>query len=138
MIRALIVCNLTSTPTQRTAKNGTPYATARASVPMGDAGRVSCSLVAFNEQAVMRLIELREGATVAIAGTLKVATWQDRDGNHRPALDLVADEVASTTPRPRKRKESGDSASTSTRAHGPEADPFSDLPGAGDIDWLGA
>ena len=56
--------------------------------------------------------------------------WLAKDGTARPSLDLVADEVASTTPRPRKRKE--------TPASQPGGDPFGDLPGAGDVDWLGA
>jgi len=42
----------------------------------------------------------------------------------------VADEVASTTPRSRKRKERPVSQ--------PGGDPSADLPGAGDVDWLGA
>ena len=67
---------------------------------------------------------------MALAGTLKVSTWQAKDGTTRPALDLVADEVASTTPRPRKPKEQP--------ASQPGGDPFGDLPGAGDVDWLGA
>ena len=44
--------------------------------------------------------------------------------------ELVADEVASTTPRPRKRAERPDSR--------PAGQGFDDLPGAGDLDWLGA
>ena len=141
MIRALIVGELRDDPQERTAKNGTPYATARASVPMGDAGRVSCSVVAFNETAVTRLLQMRAGASVALAGTLKVAIWQDRDGNHRPALDLVVDEVASTTPKPKKRKSTGTSEQPPASGRGPSDlpdDPFTDLPGAGDLDWMGA
>ena len=58
------------------------------------------------------------------------ATWQAKDGTTRPSLDLVADEVATTTPRPRKRKEG---PTGPAGGHG-----FGDLPGAGDVDWMGA
>ena len=130
MIRALIPCELVATPQERTGKTGRPYALARVSVPQGEDGRLFCSVIAFNDDAVARLLQLKAGASVSLAGALKVGTWQAKDGTARPSLDLVADEVASTTPRPRKRKE--------TPASQPGGDPFGDLPGAGDVDWLGA
>lgn len=130
MIRALISGELVATPQERTGKTGKPYALARVSVPQGDEGRVFCSVIAFDESAVARLLQLKAGASVALAGALKAGVWQTKDGAARPSLDLVADEVASTTPRPRKRAERPDSPA------GGHA--FDDLPGAGDIDWLGA
>lgn len=130
MIRALITGELVANPQERTGKTGKAFAIARASVPQGDDGRVFCSVIAFNDDAVARLLQLKAGAAVALAGALKVGIWQAKEGSARPQLDLVADEVASTTPRPRKPK---------TQAGGASAgDPFGDLPGAGDIDWLGA
>ena len=130
MIRALITGELVATPLVRTGKTGKPFALARVAVPQGDEGRVYCSVIAFNDDAVTRLLQLKAGASVALAGTLKVSTWTARDGTTRPQLDLVADEAASTTPRPRKPKAQAGGASA--------GDPFGDLPGAGDVDWLGA
>lgn len=132
MIRALIVGELRDDPQQRTTKTGNPFAIARLTVPMGDAGRVTCSVVAFETEAVRRLLQLRAGASVAVAGVLKVATWQTRVGEVKPSLDVVADEVAATTPRPRKPK------ATLGGREQPGGDPFGDLPGAGDLDWMGA
>ena len=127
MNRALLIGELVAAPQERTAKNGRPFATARASIPQGDDGRVFCSVIAFDDDAVTRLLQLKTGASVALAGRLKVSVWTDKNGTARPSLDLVADEVASTTPRPRKRDS------------GPEnhvgGDSFDDLPGAGDMDW---
>ena len=77
-----------------------------------------------------RALPVEAGASVSLAGTLKVGTWQAKDGTARAQLDLVADEVASTTPRPRKRAERPGS--------GPVGHAFDDLPGAGDLDWMGA
>jgi len=130
MIRVLISGELVATPQVRTGKTGKPFALARVAVPQGDEGRVYCSVIAFNDDAVTRLLQLKAGASVALAGTLKVSTWTARDGTTRPQLDLVADEVASTTPRPRKRAERPGS--------GPVGHAFDDLPGAGDLDWMGA
>lgn len=137
MIRALIAGELVADPQQRTSKAGNAYALARVSVPQGDAGRLFCSVIAFEDAAVARLLQLRAGAAVSLAGTLKIATYQAKDGTVRPSLDLVADEVASTTPRPRKPKESPphDHGAQSPRAGQP--DPFGDLSGAGDVDWMG-
>lgn len=130
MIRALISGELAANPQERTGKTGKPFALARVSVPQGEEGRVFCSVIAFEEAAVSRLLQLKAGAAVSLAGALKVGTWQAKDGTARPSLDLVADEVASTTPRPRKPKAQAGSASA--------GDPFGDLPSAGDVDWLGA
>ena len=130
MIRALIAGELVATPQERTGKNGRAFALARVSVPQGDEGRIFCSVIAFHDDAVARLLQLKAGASLALAGTLKVSTWTAKDGTARPALDLMADEVASTTPRPRKRKEG---PTGPAGGHG-----FGDLPGAGDVDWMGA
>ncbi len=130
MIRCLLLAELVATPQERTTKTGKPFALARVSVPQGEDGRVFCSVIAFEEAAVGRLLQLKAGAAVSLAGALKVSTWQAKDGTARPSLDLVADEVASTTPRPRKPKAQAGGASA--------GDPFGDLPGAGDVDWLGA
>ncbi|MDO9597254.1 MAG: single-stranded DNA-binding protein [Azoarcus sp.] len=134
MIRALIVGELQSDPQQRTAKNGNPFALARLSVPMGEEGRISCSVIAFQSEAVTRLMQLRAGATVSAAGTMKVQSFTGKDGTMRPTLDIVADEIASTTPRPRKPKETPAGRAQSV----PPSEPFGDLPGHDDIDWMGA
>lgn len=130
MIRVLTFAEVVATPQERTTKAGKPFALARVAVPQGEGGRVFCSVIAFDEAAVARLLQLKAGASVALAGTLKVSTWTAKDGTTRPQLDLVADEVASTTPRPRKRAERPGS--------GPAGHTFDDLPGAGDLDWTGA
>lgn len=128
MIRALVVGELRADPQQRMGKNGKPYALARLSVPMGDQGRVSCSLIVFEAEAVTRLLQLRAGASVAAAGTLKVGVYEGNDGATRASLDMVADEIASTTPRPKKPR-----PAPAHRAHQGGGDPFDD-----DVDWMGA
>jgi len=128
MIRALIVGDLRAEPQQRMGKNGKPYALARLSVPMGDQGRVSCSLIVFEAEAVTRLLQLRAGASVAAAGTLKVGVYEGNDGATRASLDMVADEIASTTPRPKKPR-----PAPAHRGHQGGGDPFDD-----DVDWMGA
>lgn len=128
MIRALVVGDLRADPQQRTGKDGKPFALARLSVPMGDQGRVSCSVIAFEAEAVTRLLQLRAGASVAAAGTLKVGTF---DGTVRASLDMVADEIAATTPRPKKPRPAP--AHQVHQGGAAASDPFAD-----DVDWMGA
>lgn len=136
MIRALVTGELRADPQQRTSKNGDTFALARLSVPMNDQGRVSCSLIVFEGEAVKRLLQLRAGASVAAAGTLKVGTFNGNDGTTRPSLDMVADEIASTTPRPKKPKPT--QAHRGHQGGAAAGDPFGGMPGADDIDWMGA
>ena len=131
MIRALIVGELRADPQQRMGKNGKPYALARLSVPMGDQGRVSCSLIVFEAEAVTRLLQLRAGASVAAAGALKVGTFDGTDGTVRASLDMVADEIAATTPRPKRPKPAP--AHREHQGGAVAGDPFAD-----DVDWMGA
>lgn len=131
MIRALVTGELRADPQQRVAKNGNPFALARLSVPMGDQGRISCSLIAFEAEAVRRMMQMRAGAQVAAAGALKVGTYTAADGTSRPSLDLVADEVASSAPRPKKPR--AQAAPARQAQH--QSDPFGDLPGGGEIEW---
>lgn len=131
MIRALVVGELRADPQQRMGKNGKPFALARLSVPMHDQGRVSCSLIVFEAEAVTRLLQLRAGASVAAAGTLKVGTYESNDGATRASLDMVADEIASTTPRPKKPKPAP--AHREHQGGAAAGDPFAD-----DVDWTGA
>lgn len=131
MIRALVTGELRADPQQRVGKNGKPFALARLSVPMGDQGRVSCSLIVFEAEAVTRLLQLRAGASVAAAGALKVGTFDGTDGTVRASLDMVADEIAATTPRPKRPKPAP--AHREHQGGAVAGDPFAD-----DVDWMGA
>ena len=51
------------------------------------------NVIAFSESAQAALLALDDGDAAALAGTLTPKVWIDRDGNTRPALDLVAAQV---------------------------------------------
>ena len=109
MIRALISGELVAAPQERTGKTGKPFALARLSVKQDD-GWVSCSIIAF-DPAAARLLDLKTGAAVSVAGSLAAKVWIADDGTARPTLDLVADEVASVVPRSRPgRRDRGTAA----------------------------
>lgn len=93
MIDALIAGKVHGTPTQRTGKNGKPFALAKLRATSTDGEVQFVSVIAFDDGPVAALLGLKEGDSVAVTGPLKVGTWQDKDGNHRPALDVVAQQV---------------------------------------------
>lgn len=95
MIDALVTGKLIKAPESRTTKTGKPYATARMRVTTDQTNSALCSVVAFDPDAVAALLALNAGDAVSVAGPLKVSTWQDREGNAQPGLDLVADRVLS-------------------------------------------
>lgn len=116
MIRALITGELVADPQSRASKTGSTFAVCRVSVPQADAGRIYCSVIVFDDRAVERLLQLRAGASISVAGTMRLSTYQGKDGTTRPSLDMTADEVCSTTPRPKKPK--ADDGSIDGRAIG--------------------
>jgi len=95
MIDALIQGKVHGTPTQRTGKSGKPFALAKVRTPTTEGESVFVSVIAFDDGPVAALLALKEGDSVAVAGPLKVGTWLDKEGQHRPALDVVAQQVMS-------------------------------------------
>ena len=93
MIDALIAGKVHGTPTERTGKSGKPFALAKVRTPTTEGESVFVSVIAFDAAPVSALLALKEGDSVAVAGPLKVGTWQDKEGQHRPALDVVAAQV---------------------------------------------
>jgi hypothetical protein len=54
------------------------------------------NLIAFDAAPCAALLALRDGDSVAAAGPLNPKVWTDKQGNTKPALDLVAHRVVST------------------------------------------
>ena len=81
MIRALVTGELRADPQQRTGKNGKPFALARLSVPMGDEGRVSCSLIAFEADASpASSAVVADAAMVAAEAVVRISRRPDGKG----------------------------------------------------------
>ena len=111
MTDALIQGKLIKAPESRTTKTGKPMASARMRVPTTDpAVTIFASVAAFDHEAVAALLALSAGDAVSVAGPLKVGTWQDREGNTRPSLDLVADRVLSVYAIRKQRRATGGGA----------------------------
>ena len=104
MIDALIAGKLHSHPEQRTGKNGQPYATAKLRATGGDGESLFVNVIAFETYTVTALLALDAGDSIALAGSITPKVWTDREGQPRPALDMVAHQVLTTYHVTRKRR----------------------------------
>ena len=103
MIEALISGKLLGPPSEKMAKTGKPFVTAKVRVHAGEAD-VLVNVIAFSESACAALLALESGDAVSLAGSLTPKAWTDREGVVRPALDLVASQVLTAYHVARKRK----------------------------------
>ena len=103
MIDALISGKLYGQPTERTSKTGKPFALAKVRAAGGDGESLFVNVIAFDTAPCTALLALGDGDSVALTGSLTPKTWTDKEGNTRPALDLVAHQVLTTYHVTRKR-----------------------------------
>ncbi|WP_029528229.1 single-stranded DNA-binding protein [Polaromonas glacialis] len=103
MIEALISGKPQGQPSEKMAKTGKPFVTAKVRVHAGDAD-VFVNVIAFSESACAALLALESGDAVSLAGSLTPKAWTDREGMARPALDLVASHVLTAYHVTRKRR----------------------------------
>ena len=103
MMDALIAGRVHGQPTARTGKNGKPFAVAKVRAAAGDGESLFVSVICFDSAPCNALLALCDGDSVALSGSLTPKTWQDKEDNTRPALDLVAHQVLSSYHVTRKR-----------------------------------
>lgn len=103
MIAALIQGTLVRDPVERTTSKGKPYTTVQVRVPAGDEV-LFVGVAAFDATGAARLAQMKQGGTVAVAGTLETTTWAGKDGDERKGWRLTATEVLSVY-QARKRRE---------------------------------
>ena len=103
MIDGLIAGKVYGKPVERTSKAGQPFAVAKVRAAAGDGESLFVNAIAFDAGACAALLALNDGDSVSLAGTLTPKVWTDKDGNARPALDMVAHQVLSAYHVTRKR-----------------------------------
>ena len=125
MIDALIAGRIYGKPTERTSKTGKPFAIAKVRAATGEGESMFINVIAFDTAPCTALLALGDGDSVALTGSLTPKTWTDKEGNTRPALDLVAHQVLTTYHVTRKRTAmqrdcnvSGNAPATAATAHG--------------------
>lgn len=104
MIDALIAGRVYGQPSERTGKTGKRFVVAKLRAAVDGSDTVFINVVAFADSAQSALLALGDGDSAAVTGPLKIGVWQDKEGNHRPALDLVAHQVQTSYSVTKKRK----------------------------------
>lgn len=103
MIEALITGTLVGLAEQRQGKNDTTFVLAKVKAQPGEGEPLIVNVIAFAPEACAALLALDEGDALALTGTLTPKVWTDKQGNTRPALDLVASQVLTVYQVERKR-----------------------------------
>jgi single-stranded DNA-binding protein len=93
MIDALIAGRLYGVAEQRTGHAGSTYVTCKIKAMTDDGDGIICNVIAFNDVVRSALLELEDGASLSLSGALTPKVWTDKQGNARPALDLVAHSI---------------------------------------------
>jgi single-stranded DNA-binding protein len=104
MIDALVGGKLFKTPEERRSNSGKTYVTANVRAADGDGEGLFVNVVAFSDSAKAALLALEDGDSVSLAGTLKIGTYEARDGSVKPSVSMVAVKVLTAYHVARKRK----------------------------------
>jgi single-stranded DNA-binding protein len=98
VIDGLVSGRLVGVAEQREGKNATRFAVAKVRATAGDGESVVVNVIAFAPEACAALLALDDGDSVALAGALTPKVWSDKQGNTKPALDMVASRVLTAYP----------------------------------------
>jgi single-stranded DNA-binding protein len=93
MIQGLIAGTLLAKPEVREGKNGSAFTLAKVRAVSGDGESLILNAIAFSPQASAALLALEDGDAVAVSGALTPKVWLDKQGNARPALDMIVNRV---------------------------------------------
>lgn len=110
MIEGLITGTLVGLAEQRQGKNDTSFVLAKVKAVPGEGESLIVNVIAFAAEACAALLALDEGDTLALSGALTPKVWTDKQGNTRPALDMVASQVQTVYHVDRKRAATGNTS----------------------------
>lgn len=110
MIEGLITGTLVGLAEQRQGKNDSTFVLAKVKATPGEGEPLIVNVIAFAAEACAALLALDEGDAVALSGALTPKVWTDKQGNTRPALDMVASQVLTVYHVDRKRAALGDTS----------------------------
>lgn len=104
MIEGLVSGKVYGRPEQRVGNNsGKPFVTAKVRAATAGGETLFVNVLAFDVSAQSALLALADGDAVSLAGSLTPKVWTDREGQPRPALDLIASQVLTAYQVKRKR-----------------------------------
>jgi len=104
MIDGLIAGHLVGLAETRQGKNGSNFVLAKVKATAGDGESLIVNVIAFATEAGAALMALDDGDALTLAGALTPKVWTDKQGNTRPALDMVANQVLTAYHAARKQQ----------------------------------
>jgi single-stranded DNA-binding protein len=104
MIDGLIGGKLHGAPVERTGQSGKRFVTAKVRTPTGDGEALFVNVITFSDRVGNALLALDDGDSVSLAGAMTPKAWNDKNGEARPALDMVAQAVLTPYHVSRKRQ----------------------------------
>jgi len=113
MIEGLVTGTLVGMAEQRLGKNDSSFVVAKVKAAPGEGESLIVNVIAFAAEACAALLALDEGDTLALSGALTPKVWTDKQGNTRPALDMVASQVLTVYHADRKRSAVGGASNPS-------------------------
>ncbi|RUP23710.1 MAG: single-stranded DNA-binding protein [Curvibacter sp.] len=93
MIDGLICGRLHGAPESRIDRHKQTFAVARVRAASSEGENLFVNVIAFDNAVVDGLLALGDGDSVALSGSLTPRVWTDKQGHHRPSLDMVAHQV---------------------------------------------
>ena len=93
--KVILMGRLTANPELRSTGNGTPVCSFSLAVNRRgkDDGTDFLDIVAWNKTAEFVSKYFAKGMQVAVSGRIQTRTWEDKQGNKRKSVEVVADEV---------------------------------------------
>ncbi len=104
MIDGLIGGKLHGKPVQRVGQSGKAFVTAKVRTPTANGDALFVNVIAFSESVGSALLALDDGDSLSISGALTPKAWTDRNGEVKPAVDMVAHALLTTYHVTRKRQ----------------------------------
>ena len=95
MIDGLVAGRIYGEAERRTDKAGKAYSLAKVRASTAEGEMLFVNVIAFDDDLCKSLHRLRDGDSVALSGSLNPRVWTDKQGNARPALDMVAHRLIS-------------------------------------------
>ncbi|WP_186146369.1 single-stranded DNA-binding protein, partial [Burkholderia gladioli] len=103
------------TPEERRSNAGKAFVIANVRAADGEGEGLFVNVVAFSDSAKAALLALEDGDSVSLAGTLKIGTYEGRDGSVKPSVSMVASKVLTAYHVARKRKAVADAQAADGR-----------------------
>ena len=95
MIDALISGRIYGRADERSGQSGSLYVTCKVRATTDEGDTLICNVIAFKDTVRNALLALEDGESIALSGALTPKVWTDKQGNVRPAVDLIAHAILS-------------------------------------------